>query len=94
MVANAPRQGAGIPDTMAGAAALIQAGRYGIPVGQVQRVMARDPRLAHGRSREEATALPHSSPVPMITFLLPVPFVRHLRTGPHSGLRLSVVRRS
>ena len=58
------------------ATALIQAERYGTPLGQALRVMAkenRDMRLAN--AEKKAAALPAKLTVPMIVFFLPVLFV-------------------
>ncbi|MCG8641303.1 MAG: type II secretion system F family protein, partial [Desulfobacterales bacterium] len=55
---------------------LIQAERYGTPLGQSLRVMAqenRDMRMA--AAEKKATALPPKLTVPMILFFLPVLFV-------------------
>jgi len=56
--------------------ALIQAERYGTPIGQALRVMAqeiRDMRMAE--AEKKAAALPPKLTVPMILFFLPVLFV-------------------
>jgi tight adherence protein C len=56
--------------------ALIQAERYGTPLGQALRVMAkenRDMRMAN--AEKKAAALPAKLTVPMIVFFLPVLFV-------------------
>ena len=56
--------------------ALIQAERYGTPVGQALRVMAkenRDTRMSE--AEKKAAALPPKLTVPMIVFFLPVLFV-------------------
>jgi tight adherence protein C len=56
--------------------ALIQAERYGTPLGQALRVMAkenRDMRMAN--AEKKAAALPAKLTVPMIIFFLPVLFV-------------------
>ncbi len=66
----------GIPGIKAVATALIQAERYGTPVGQALRVMAsenRDMRMAE--AEKKAAALPPKLTVPMIIFFLPVLFV-------------------
>ena len=58
------------------ATALIQAERYGTPLGQALRVMAkenRDMRVAN--AEKKAAALPAKLTVPMIVFFLPVLFV-------------------
>lgn len=64
------------PGVKAVATALIQAERYGTPLGQALRVMAkenRDMRLAN--AEKKAAALPAKLTVPMILFFLPVLFV-------------------
>ena len=56
--------------------ALIQAERYGTPLGHAMRVMAqenRDMRMAE--AEKKAAALPPKLTVPMILFFLPVLFV-------------------
>ena len=56
--------------------ALVQAERYGTPVGQALRVMAkenRDQRMSD--AEKKAAALPPKLTVPMIVFFLPVLFV-------------------
>jgi tight adherence protein C len=66
----------GIPGIKAVATALIQAERYGTPVGQALRTMAkenRDTRTAE--AEKKAAALPPKLTVPMIVFNLPVLFV-------------------
>ncbi len=58
------------------ATALIQAERYGTPIGQALRVLAqesRDTRL--NEAEKKAAALPPKLTVPMILFFLPVLFV-------------------
>lgn len=64
------------PGVRAVATALIQAERYGTPLGNALRVMAkenRDMRLA--AAEKKAAALPAKLTVPMIIFFLPVLFV-------------------
>ncbi len=66
----------GIAGIKAVCTALIQAERYGTPVGQALRVMAkenRDTRMAE--AEKKAAALPPKLTVPMIIFFLPVLFV-------------------
>jgi tight adherence protein C len=56
--------------------ALIQAERYGTPLGQALRVLAqenRDMRMAE--AEKKAAALPPKLTVPMILFFLPVLFI-------------------
>ncbi|MBR9825965.1 MAG: type II secretion system F family protein [Alphaproteobacteria bacterium] len=64
------------PGVKAVCTSLIQAERYGTPLGQALRVMAkenRDMRLA--AAEKKAAALPAQLTVPMIVFFLPVLFV-------------------
>ncbi|MCB1505414.1 MAG: type II secretion system F family protein [Hyphomicrobiaceae bacterium] len=66
----------GIPGVKAVATALIQAERYGTPVGQALRVMAKENRdLRFSEAEKKAAALPPKLTVPMIVFFLPVLFV-------------------
>jgi tight adherence protein C len=66
----------GIPGIKAVATALIQAERYGTPVGQALRVMARENRdMRMSEAEKKAAALPPKLTVPMILFFLPVLFV-------------------
>jgi tight adherence protein C len=66
----------GIPGIKAVATALIQAERYGTPVGQALRVMARENRdMRMAEAEKKAAALPPKLTVPMIIFFLPVLFV-------------------
>ena len=61
---------------------LIQAERYGTPLGQSLRVLAqenRDQRMI--AAEKKAAALPPKLTVPMILFFLPVLFGRHHRPG-------------
>ena len=56
--------------------ALIQAERYGTPVGQALRVMAKENRdIRQSEAEKKAAALPPKLTVPMILFFLPVLFV-------------------
>ena len=56
--------------------ALIQAERYGTPVGQALRIMARENRdMRMAEAEKKAAALPPKLTVPMIIFFLPVLFV-------------------
>ena len=58
------------------ATSLIQAERYGTPVSQALRVMARENReLRMSAAEKKAAALPPKLTVPMIVFFLPVLFV-------------------
>lgn len=66
----------GIPGVKAVGTSLIQAERYGTPVGTSLRVMAqenRDMRMAE--AEKKAAALPPKLTVPMIIFFLPVLFI-------------------
>ncbi len=56
--------------------ALIQAERYGTPVGQALRVLAQENRdMRMTEAEKKAAALPPKLTVPMILFFLPVLFV-------------------
>ncbi|MBY0296006.1 MAG: type II secretion system F family protein [Methylobacterium sp.] len=66
----------GLDSVKAVSTALIQAERYGTPVGQALRVLAqesRDQRMTE--AEKKAAALPPKLTVPMILFFLPVLFV-------------------
>jgi tight adherence protein C len=66
----------GIPGVKSVATALIQAERYGTPVGQALRVMAKENRdMRMSEAEKKAAALPPKLTVPMILFFLPVLFV-------------------
>jgi tight adherence protein C len=66
----------GIPGVKAVATALIQAERYGTPIGQALRVMSRENRdMRMAEAERKAAALPPKLTVPMILFFLPVLFV-------------------
>jgi tight adherence protein C len=66
----------GIAGIKAVATALIQAERYGTPVGQALRVMAKENRdMRMAEAEKKAAALPPKLTVPMIIFFLPVLFV-------------------
>ena len=55
---------------------LIQAERYGTPLGQALRVMAEENRnIRMAAAEKKAAALPPKLTVPMILFFLPVLFV-------------------
>ena len=59
-----------------GPTALIQAERYGTPLGQALRVMAKENRdMRMSNAEKKAAALPAKLTVPMILFFLPVLFV-------------------
>jgi len=66
----------GIAGVKAVATALIQSERYGTPVGQALRVMAKENRdMRMSEAEKKAAALPPKLTVPMIIFFLPVLFV-------------------
>lgn len=66
----------GIPGVKAVATALIQAERYGTPVAQALRVMAKENRdMRMAEAEKKAAALPPKLTVPMIIFFLPVLFI-------------------
>jgi tight adherence protein C len=66
----------GIPGVRAVTTALIQAERYGTPIGQALRVMAKENRdIRQSEAEKKAAALPPKLTVPMILFFLPVLFV-------------------
>jgi tight adherence protein C len=56
--------------------ALVQAERYGTPVGSALRVMAKENReIRMSKAEQKAAALPPKLTVPMIIFFLPVLFI-------------------
>ncbi len=64
------------PGVRSVATALIQAERYGTPVGSALRVMAKENRdLRIAAAEKKAAALPAKLTVPMIVFFLPVLFL-------------------
>lgn len=66
----------GLPGVKAVTTALVQAERYGTPVGQALRVMAKENReIRQSEAEKKAAALPPKLTVPMILFFLPVLFV-------------------
>jgi tight adherence protein C len=66
----------GITGVKAVATALIQAERYGTPVSQALRVMAKENRdMRMSEAEKKAAALPPKLTVPMIVFFLPVLFI-------------------
>jgi tight adherence protein C len=66
----------GLPGVKAVATALIQAERYGTPVGTALRVMAKENRdMRMQEAEKKAAALPPKLTVPMIVFFLPVLFL-------------------
>jgi len=65
-----------LPSVKAVTTALIQAERYGTPVSQALRVMAKENReMRMSEAEKKAAALPPKLTVPMILFFLPVLFV-------------------
>lgn len=66
----------GLPGVRAVGVSLIQAERYGTPIGQALRVMAQENRdLRMAEAEKKAAALPPKLTVPMILFFLPVLFI-------------------
>ncbi len=66
----------GLAGVRAVTTALIQAERYGTPVSQALRVMAKENRdIRQSEAERKAAALPPKLTVPMIVFFLPVLFV-------------------
>jgi tight adherence protein C len=66
----------GIPGIKAVATALIQAERYGTPVGAALRTMAKENRdMRMSEAEKKAASLPPKLTVPMIVFFLPVLFI-------------------
>ncbi len=66
----------GIPGVKAVTTALVQAERYGTPVGQALRVMAKENRdIRQSEAVKKAASLPPKLTVPMVLFFLPVLFV-------------------
>ena len=66
----------GLPGVKAVTTALIQAERYGTPVGQALRSMAKENReIRQSEAERKAAALPPKLTVPMIVFFLPVLFI-------------------
>jgi tight adherence protein C len=66
----------GIPGVKAVTTALVQAERYGTPVGQALRVMAKENRdIRQSEAEKKAASLPPKLTVPMVVFFLPVLFV-------------------
>jgi len=66
----------GLPGVKAVATSLMQAERYGTPLGTALRVMAQENRdLRMSEAEKKAAALPPKLTVPMIAFFLPVIFV-------------------
>ncbi len=66
----------GLPGVRAVVTSLIQAERYGTPLGQALRVMAQENRnIRMAEAEKKAAALPPKLTVPMILFFLPALFV-------------------
>ncbi len=66
----------GLPGVKAVTTALVQAERYGTPVGQALRTMAKENReIRQSEAERKAAALPPKLTVPMIIFFLPVLFI-------------------
>jgi tight adherence protein C len=66
----------GLPGVKAVTTALIQAERYGTPVGQALRIMAKENRdMRMSEAERKASSLPPKLTVPMIIFFLPVLFL-------------------
>jgi tight adherence protein C len=66
----------GINGVKAVTTALIQAERYGTPIGQALRVMAKESRdIRQSEAEKKGAALPPKLTVPMILFFLPVLFI-------------------
>ena len=71
-LANAP----GLPGVKGVVTSLIQAERYGTPVGQALRVLAQENRDMRMQEAERlAAGLPPKLTVPMVLFFLPVIFI-------------------
>lgn len=69
--------------------ALVQAERYGTPVGQALRVMAKENReIRMSKAEQKAAALPPKLTVPMIVFFLPVLFIAILGPAAINGFGL------
>jgi tight adherence protein C len=65
----------GLPGVKGVTTALVQAERYGTPVGQALRTMAKENReIRQSEAERKAAALPPKLTVPMIVFFLPVLF--------------------
>jgi tight adherence protein C len=81
----------GLPGVKAVATALIQAERYGTPVGQALRVMAKENRdIRMSEAEQKAAALPPKLTVPMIVFFLPVLFLAILGPAVLRYMKLAV----
>ena len=80
----------GTPTIKAVCMSLIQAERYGTPVSQALRVMAKENRdMRMAAAEKKAAALPPKLTVPMILFFLPVLFVVIL--GP-TGIKVAAMQ--
>jgi tight adherence protein C len=70
--------------------ALVQAERYGTPVGQALRVMAKENRdIRMSKAEQKAAALPPKLTVPMIIFFLPVLFIAILGPAIITAMKLT-----
>jgi tight adherence protein C len=66
----------GLEGVKAVSSALIQADRFGTPIGQALRVLAQENRdIRMNEAEKKAAGLPPKLTVPMIVFFLPVLFV-------------------
>jgi tight adherence protein C len=66
----------GLEPVKAVTTALVQAERYGTPLGQALRVLAQESRdIRMNEAEKKAAALPPKLTVPMILFFLPVLFI-------------------
>jgi tight adherence protein C len=66
----------GLPGVKGVTTALVQAERYGTPVGQALRTMAKENReIRQSEAERKVAALPPKLTVPMIVFFLPVLFI-------------------
>ena len=80
----------GLPGVKAVATAMIQAERYGTPVGQALRTMAKENREQRmAEAEKKAAALPPKLTVPMIIFNLPVLFMVIIGPAVIQVMRLS-----
>jgi tight adherence protein C len=66
----------GLPGIKSVATALVQAERYGTPLGQALRTMAHENReMRRAEAEKKAASLPVKLTVPMIVFFLPILFI-------------------
>jgi tight adherence protein C len=80
----------GLPGVKAVATALIQAEKYGSPISQALRVMAKENRdIRMSEAEKKAAALPPKLTVPMMLFFLPVLFVVILGPAAINVLKMS-----